>query len=75
MVSMVDWSWLYFAIPGDGRRKGKWKLTLLRAPLLDSFRQKVLRHLAHPTSYATDSGVLSIDGAMKFAGDSEWKNT
>jgi hypothetical protein len=41
----------------------------LRKLWIDSFGQKVLRHRAHPTSYATDSGVLSIDGAMEFAGE------
>jgi hypothetical protein len=65
----VDWSWPYFAIPDDGRRKGKQKLTLLRAPLHDSFRQDDLRHQVHPTSYYTVTGMLSIDGGMMVAGD------
>jgi hypothetical protein len=67
--SIVDESEPYLAIPGDGRRKGKLKLALHRASLLDSFRQESPRRQAHPTSYYTVTGMLSIDGGMMVAGD------
>jgi hypothetical protein len=67
--SIVDESEPYLAIPGDGRRKGKSKLALHRASLLDSFRQESPRRQAHPMNYPKDSGMLSIDCAMEVAGD------
>jgi hypothetical protein len=72
MATIGDRGKQYFADPGDGRRKGTPKLASLRDPLLDSFRQEYLHRQAHPTSYYTELGVVSLVGFVLNSGDSEW---